>query len=461
MPLKGKPAKPAARMDPVVAAVPAVPTTPAPVVTRPVSLTAVPPKSTRALFAEEEASALTLSAKLAAIRIEQAAGGEKEADNGKKKDAVFKDAVSNDPGGDPADEDEGEASGSGPSYAFLNDDDDGLIAHDPNEGFEDKAKGELAAKLKFPLTLLVHNEHMQELPFMEATVKGLLVLSKLDLTENAAVTTECQELTPAYLSKKLFGRLQVTYERLLQGPGAAAEAAAAPGAAAAGAAAPGAAAAATVASVATKIILKDPTLVLASTAGNREEWVCLLECCEKGKGSSFEQAAHHALSQRHRGGLTKPGVATRALKDKLSLRVLKKEYGLGRYLLAGDLNLVEDPVLDKSSGAGSSGENDRLLRMFSSLHMVDAYRALNLGGQERTFYSRVQRASSRIDRILVSAELLPSVAEASHPRPLKGISDHKFGVKVVLQASLRLHMGPGLWSMPTVDTSKPGAERVI
>ncbi|CAI5977925.1 unnamed protein product [Closterium sp. NIES-65] len=325
MPLKGKPAKPAARMDPVVAAVPAVPTTPAPVVTRPVSLTAVPPKSTRALFAEEEASALTLSAKLAAIRIEQAAGGEKEADNGKKKDAVFKDAVSNDPGGDPADEDEGEASGSGPSYAFLNDDDDGLIAHDPNEGFEDKAKGELAAKLL-----------------------------KADVRWDTFTFT----LLAAYFPSSA--------------------------------------------------------------------------CCH----------------QTFFTDVLKP-----FLDDNLGNR--------GRYLLAGDLNLVEDPVLDKSSGAGSSGENDRLLRMFSSLHMVDAYRALNLGGQERTFYSRVQRASSRIDRILVSAELLPSVAEASHPRPLKGISDHKFGVKVVLQASLRLHMGPGLWSMPTVDTSKPGAERVI
>ncbi|CAI7886427.1 unnamed protein product [Closterium sp. NIES-54] len=85
------------------------------------------------------------------------------------------------------------------------------------------------------------------------------------------------------------------------------------------------AAAATVATYSTKIILKDLALALISTAGNREEWVCLLEGCEKGKGSSFEQAVHHALSQRHRGGLTKPGAATRALKDKLSLCVLKKD----------------------------------------------------------------------------------------------------------------------------------------
>ncbi|CAI7877776.1 unnamed protein product [Closterium sp. NIES-53] len=62
------------------------------------------------------------------------------------------------------------------------------------------------------------------------------------------------------------------------------------------------AAAASVATATTRIILKDPLLVLVSTAGNREEWVCLLECCEKGKGTSFEQAAHHVPSQRHRGG---------------------------------------------------------------------------------------------------------------------------------------------------------------
>ncbi|CAI5498952.1 unnamed protein product [Closterium sp. Naga37s-1] len=209
MPPKGKPTKPAARMDPAAAAAPAAVTTPAPATHRPISATAVPPKSSRTIFAEEETSSLTLSAKLAAIRIEQAAGG---GNNDKKKDAVFKDAVSEDPEGDAAgEEDDGEASGSGPRYVILDDEDDGLIAHDPNESFEDKAKGELAAKLKFPLTLLIPNEHMQELPFMEATVKGLLVLWKLDLTENAAVSTKCQELAPAYLSKKLFGRLQVSF----------------------------------------------------------------------------------------------------------------------------------------------------------------------------------------------------------------------------------------------------------
>ncbi|CAI7761005.1 unnamed protein product [Closterium sp. NIES-53] len=130
-------------------------------------------------------------------------------------------------------------------------------------------------------------------------------------------------------------------------------------------------------------------------------------------------------------------------------------------MLAGDLNVVEDPDLDKSPRGGSSGENGRLLQLFDGLHMVDAFRTLNPSGREYTFYAKATKSSTRIDRILVSAELLPSVVEAAHTRSLNGISDHKCGIRVVLQASLRLHMGPGIWRLPSADTAKPGVERVI
>ncbi|CAI5472115.1 unnamed protein product [Closterium sp. Yama58-4] len=130
-------------------------------------------------------------------------------------------------------------------------------------------------------------------------------------------------------------------------------------------------------------------------------------------------------------------------------------------MLAGDLNVVEDPILDRSLVGGSSGENARMLQLFSGLHMVDAFRTLNPSGRKYTFYAGATKSSSRIDRILVSAELLPSVAEAVHTRSLRGISDHKCGIKVVLQASLRLHVGPGIWRLPSADTAKPGVEKVI
>ncbi|CAI5482873.1 unnamed protein product [Closterium sp. Yama58-4] len=93
--------------------------------------------------------------------------------------------------------------------------------------------------------------------------------------------------------------------------------------------------------------------------------------------------------------------------------------------------------------------------------MMDAFRTLNPSGREYTFYAGATKSSSRIDRILVSTELLPSVVEAVHTRSLRGISDHKCGIKVVLQASLRLHMGPGIWRLPSADTVKPGVEKVI
>ncbi|CAI5522937.1 unnamed protein product [Closterium sp. Naga37s-1] len=293
MPPKARSAKPVkpAMMDPAAAAV-TLATPAAGPSSRPISASAVPSKSARTLFAEDDTVFLTLSAKLAAIRIEQAAGGKQ--DNGKGKDADFKDAVSDAEEDHSAEEVEGVESGAARRTCFLDDEDDGLLAHDPKECFEEKAKEELAAKLRFPLTLLIPNDRLQEVRRTQATVKELLSLwvNCNELTENAAKTTTFQDLNPGYIAKKLYGP------------------------------------AATVATATTKIVLKDHALVLISTTSNREEWVCLLECCEKGKGGSFEQAAHHVLSQRHRGGLAKQGAATRVLKANLSLRVLRKEYGV-------------------------------------------------------------------------------------------------------------------------------------
>ncbi|CAI5978792.1 unnamed protein product [Closterium sp. NIES-65] len=279
MPPRARPVKPANKMvtdDAAAAAAATLKTPAAGPSARPASVTAVPSKSSRTLFAEDDSESLTLSAKLAALRIEQAAGG--KADKGKAKDTDFKDAVS-DAEDDAAGDEDQDAPDAARCVNFMDDEDDGLQAHDPKECFEDKAKEDLAAKLR-------------------------------------CVSPTC-------------------------------------------------AVAATVATTTTRIILKDPVLVLVSTAGNREEWVCLLECCEKAKGSSFEQAAHHALSQRHRGGLGNQGAATHVLKDKLNLRVLRKEVAFfrdvlgpflsglncsGKLMLAGDLIVVEDPDLDKSPG---------------------------------------------------------------------------------------------------------------
>ncbi|CAI7857039.1 unnamed protein product [Closterium sp. NIES-54] len=101
---------------------------------RPASVTAVPSKSSHTLFAEEDSVSLTLSAKLAALRIEQAAGG--NADKGKAKDTDFKDAMS-DAEDDAAGDEDQDAPDAARRVNFMDDEDDGLQAHDPKECFED------------------------------------------------------------------------------------------------------------------------------------------------------------------------------------------------------------------------------------------------------------------------------------------------------------------------------------
>ncbi|CAI5460716.1 unnamed protein product [Closterium sp. Yama58-4] len=339
MPPRARPVKPVNRMVPDAnAATAATLKTPtAGPSARPVLATAVPSKSSRTLFAEDDSESLTLSAKLAALRIEQAAGGKE--DKGKGKDADVKDAVS-DADDDASGDEDHDAPDATRRYNFMDDEDDGLQAHDPKECFEDKAKEDLAAKLRFPLTLLIPSDHLQEVRRTQATVKELLGMWGNELTKHAAKTT-FQELDPSYIAKRVYGRMQVIF-----------------------------------------VAASDANFVWR----NRVE--------------------HH-----------------------------------GKLMLAGDLNVVEDPILDRSPVGGSSGENARMLQLFSGLHMVDAFRMLNPSGREYTFYAGATKSSSRIDRILVSAELLPSVAEAVHTRSLRGISDHKCGIKVVLQASLRLHFG--------------------
>ncbi|CAI5948882.1 unnamed protein product [Closterium sp. NIES-65] len=135
--------------------------------------------------------------------------------------------------------------------------------------------------------------------------------------------------------------------------------------------------------------------------------------------------------------------------------------GKKNFVLVGDLNMVEDPILDRSSGAGSSGENNSVLRICSAHCLTDAFRWMNPVLKEFTFLSKSAKTSSRIDRALVSASLLPSLSGASHCRPLKGLSDHWFGVKVTFKISLRLCMGPGIWRCKAVEIGRPGAAKAV
>ncbi|CAI5490652.1 unnamed protein product [Closterium sp. Naga37s-1] len=77
----------------------------------------------------------------------------------------------------------------------------------------------------------------------------------------------------------------------------------------------------------TRLILKVPAVVLIPTGGNREEWICVQENCEKANGVSFAQAAEHVISQRHSDGLAS-GLATRLSKAGVNLNAAKKEFGV-------------------------------------------------------------------------------------------------------------------------------------
>ncbi|CAI5992089.1 unnamed protein product [Closterium sp. NIES-64] len=73
-------------------------------------------------------------------------------------------------------------------------------------------------------------------------------------------------------------------------------------------------------------ILKDPAVILTSTGGVQEEWVCVQTVCEKAQGNRFEQAAAHVASARHKGGLKKQGAATRASKHSQKMAAFKREF---------------------------------------------------------------------------------------------------------------------------------------
>ncbi|CAI5997521.1 unnamed protein product [Closterium sp. NIES-64] len=74
-------------------------------------------------------------------------------------------------------------------------------------------------------------------------------------------------------------------------------------------------------------VLLDPAMVLVSTGGNREEWLCTQVGCGKAKGKSFMTATEHITSANHLIHLEKLGSATRASLERAGLNVTKKEYG--------------------------------------------------------------------------------------------------------------------------------------
>ncbi|CAI5520349.1 unnamed protein product [Closterium sp. Naga37s-1] len=93
------------------------------------------------------------------------------------------------------------------------DEDDGYLSDDPEERFDPVKAGEIAARTGFSITLLIPIKYEEEVERPIDTVNGLLALWRRHMSAHVLTTTKCQVLLPAWLSKKRYGRLQVTFQQ--------------------------------------------------------------------------------------------------------------------------------------------------------------------------------------------------------------------------------------------------------
>ncbi|CAI5464007.1 unnamed protein product [Closterium sp. Yama58-4] len=74
-----------------------------------------------------------------------------------------------------------------------------------------EAVSAIASQAGFAITLLIPYKWIEEVPRTTDTVRDLLLLWEEHLTENAKTKTKCHKLTPTWLSKERFGRVQVVF----------------------------------------------------------------------------------------------------------------------------------------------------------------------------------------------------------------------------------------------------------
>ncbi|CAI5936091.1 unnamed protein product [Closterium sp. NIES-64] len=134
---------------------------------------------------------------------------------------------------------------------------------------------------------------------------------------------------------------------------------------------------------------------------------------------------------------------------------------LSNVMVMGDMNVVEDPALDKSSGVGSSAENRRLLSYWAGRPLTDAFRYLHPGKREYTFHMKAKGVSTRIDRALVSQPLLCKLVDVRHADITNKMTDHWSAVVVALESSAAIEKGPGIWRLRAVQAKKRGVRRRV
>ncbi|CAI7805558.1 unnamed protein product [Closterium sp. NIES-54] len=98
------------------------------------------------------------------------------------------------------------------AMADVDDEDDGYLSDDLEERYEAAANGEVAQRVRFAITLLVPVEFKAEVMRVQATLHALFGFWKKDLGLDVQSTTKFQELNTMYLNKKLYCRLQVSFD---------------------------------------------------------------------------------------------------------------------------------------------------------------------------------------------------------------------------------------------------------
>ncbi|CAI5523726.1 unnamed protein product [Closterium sp. Naga37s-1] len=378
--------------------------------------------------------------------------------------------------------------------------DDGYLSDDPEERFDPVKAGEIAARAGFSITLLIPIKYEEEVERTIDTVKGLLALWRKYMSAHVLTTTKCQVLLPAWLSKKRYGRLQVTFQqasdanyawcrriehKMLNGGGIylvwqhpenpvyILERATHPDS--------------------IEVLLK--SVPAAITPEMVYEYLVKTVLEKRGRTPFLSGSAFHRVVDPVTGadtdkikGLVKghPGDKYRwwhLLIDSVTFRLVamylpaqactrgtffrsclpqfvQAQPASAHLVVMGDLNLVEDPDLDRTSQSGSGKENQRLLSFWRTADLRDVFRVLHPSKLEYTFRDRATGASTRIDRGLVSFSLIGLLAEAKHTKIPKGLSDHWFAVKFALAAAAPVDQGPGLWRMQAKQAQRRGVSIV-
>ncbi|CAI5980686.1 unnamed protein product [Closterium sp. NIES-65] len=261
--------------------------------------------------------------------------------------------------------------------------DDGYLSDNPEERFDPVKAGEIAARAGFSITLLVPIKYEEEVPRTIDTVKGLLALWRRSISAHVLTTTRCQVLLPAWLSKKRYGRLQVTFlqasdanyvwcrrieHKMLdekkifldwqhpENPTYTHKRATNPDSIEVLLkSVPAAITPEMVYEYLVKTVLEkrgrtpflsgaafhrvvDPVtgtdtdkirgLVKGHPGDNREDWLCVKEACGKAYGSSFSQVMAHVKSVQHCTALLQGDAASRKSKGMMNFIPVRKEFGL-------------------------------------------------------------------------------------------------------------------------------------